>query len=177
MISATQDNRVPVRSASSLQKEPDAHAIARHLRTVLRGLILVAALATVICLFYFQEQAYLAAIPIPILLFLLLGASWLERNSRAKMLRRGGQAEITKEEVEIDEDAVALSLVLKLAGVFALAAIIVAASFFNWEIVGLAAATLFAMAILIGLPYWPLIISDARAEEEDKLLSREQDAQ
>jgi hypothetical protein len=101
-------------------KEPDAHLVARHFRTGVRLLLTLALIGTVVCLFCFQEAAYLAAIPIPVLYAVLATTNYLERRSRITEFRSPKKSGISREEMEIDIETVGIVTLLKVLGVLAI---------------------------------------------------------
>ncbi|QDT12723.1 hypothetical protein [Stieleria marina] len=153
----------------ALSHESDAHVVSRHFRTGVRALLALALIATVVCLFFFREVAYLAAIPIPFLYAVLAFVNYLEYRSRASNLCSDGEKELSREELEADVETVGIVTLMKVIGVLAIGAFIVAASLFDWQIVGAAAAALFFLMLLIQLPFLPLYFSESERDELDKL--------
>ncbi|TWU46662.1 hypothetical protein [Rubripirellula reticaptiva] len=152
--------------------EPDAHVVARHFRTGVRLLLGLSLIATVLCLAFFQKAAYLAAIPIPLLYAVLALTNYLEFRSRGSNLRSAEGADVSREEMQVDIETVGVVTLLKVLGVLAIGTFIIAASFFDWRTVGIAAAALFFIVILIQLPYLPLYFSEAERDEREKLENR-----
>lgn len=153
----------------SSQQELDAHIITRRFRTGVRFLLAFALIATVICLFFFQEFAHLAAIPIPVLYVVLAFTNYLEIRARAANFHDSARRGISREELEIDIETVGIVTLLKVLGALAVGTFIVAASFFEWRLAGTAAAALFFLAILILSPYLPLFITEVERDELEKL--------
>lgn len=143
--------------------------MARHFRTGVRLLLALSLIATVVCLFFFRDVAYLAAIPIPVLYVVLAFTNYLEVRSNTAHFNDPGEAGISREEWEVDIETVGIVTLLKVLGVLAIGTFIVAASFFDWPAVGIGAAALFLLVILIQLPYLPLYFSEAERDELDKL--------
>ena len=156
----------------TIAEEPEAHVVARHFRTGVRILLALSLIATVVCLFFYQDAAYLAAIPIPVLYGILVITNYLELRSRATNLRSPKASAISREEIEVDVETVGVVTLLKVLGVLAISSFIIAASFFDWQIVGIVAAAMFLLMILIQLPYLPLYFSEAEREEREKLDSQ-----
>ncbi len=152
-----------------LSTEPDAHVMARHLKTVVRALLVGFLVGTIAALLFFRPVAYLCAIPIPVLYIVLVLANSYERSARASRLRRTGQVHLSGREIQLDEEVAGVSTALKIAGAIALAAIIIAASLFEWKFVGIAAAAVFFYVSFMMLPYWPLFVSESRREEHEKV--------
>lgn len=150
--------------------EPDAHVMMRHAKTILRFLLIVALIATSVLLLYLPPAAYLAALAVPVLFLGFVFVSYLERKSKAKVLRSKNQLNISQKEVEMDVQyagiytAMALALFLAL-GVFIMAATMVE----DWSMVGMVAATFFLLSVFLLFPYIPLFIEEAEHDERDKL--------
>lgn len=159
--------------SKTVPHEPDAHVVARRFRTGVRLLLALSLIATVVCLFFLQDAAYLAAIPIPILYAVLALTNYLEIRSRASNLRSPGESGIGRQEMQIDIQTVGIVTLLKVLGVLAVGTFIIAASFFDWRIVGAAAAALFFLIILIQIPYLPLYFSESERDERDRLRSQQ----
>jgi hypothetical protein len=149
--------------------EPDSHVATRHMRTVVKCLLIIALLATVGLLIFYRPAAYLAAIPVPILYFILAVLNLMERRSRASQLRRPGQTTLGQEEIEVDVETIGVVTVLKVLGVLAIGTFIIAAAFFDLAVVGVIAAGGFLLAILIELPYLPLFFTESERDERAKL--------
>ncbi|WP_236696163.1 hypothetical protein [Rhodopirellula islandica] len=157
-----------------LPAEPDAHALSRHFRTGVRILLAASLIGTCVSLLFFSEVAYLAAIPIPFLYAVLAFVNYLEVRSRATELRERGPNRLTKEEIDADVETAGVILMLKVLGVLAAAAFIIAAAFFEWQYVGIIASGLFFLAVLINTPYLPLFFAEAKQDELDHLRSDKQ---
>jgi hypothetical protein len=149
--------------------ESDAHAISRHLRVVIRILLIVATVATILLFLFYRPATYLAAIPIPVLILVLTLVNELERRSRASALRHQGQTSITKEELEEDVQTVGIATALKIGGALALGTFIVAGSLFDLATVGIGATALLLLAILIEIPYLGLFITETERDELEKV--------
>lgn len=149
--------------------EPDAHIGTRHVRTVVKGLLIFALLATIVLLLFYRPAAYLAAIPIPVLYFLLVVLNLVERRTRASQLQRPGENAISQEEVEVDVEIIGILTVMKVLGVLAIGTFIIAAAFFDLAVVGVIAAGGFMLAILIELPYLPLFFTESERDERAEL--------
>jgi hypothetical protein len=152
--------------------EPDAHWMTRKARVVLRLMLLIAVVATILLMIFYRPAAYLAALPVPALLLAYSYVSHLERQSRADVLRNPRQKSISQDEVELDVQYAGIFTALALFILIALSTFMIAATMIeDWSMVGLAAAVLFLLAILIMLPYLPLFIIDSSTDERDKLMS------
>lgn len=149
--------------------EPHAHLMMRRVRVVSRWLLVLALLATVTLFIMVPSAAYLAAIPIPILFVVYVFAGLWERQSRSAVLRKQGQDAITKEEVELDVRDKGIYTALGIFFVLALGTFIIAASLFEWPLVGGVAAAGLLLAILINLPYLTLFVQEAERDERDKI--------
>jgi hypothetical protein len=150
--------------------EPEAHVMMRHAKTTLRFLLIVALIATVGLYLFFRPAAYLAALPVPVLFLGFVFVSYLERQSRAKVLRSTNRSTISQEEVEMDVQYAGIYTAMGLTLMFALATFVVAATMVeDWSMIGIVAAVLFLLSVLIILPYIPLFIVDAANDERDKL--------
>jgi len=150
-------------------QESDAHVVSRRFRDAVRGLLILALVATIFCLLFYREAAHLAAIPIPFLYVTLAFINYFESRSRTSVLRRSDQAEISREETEIDTETIGIVTLLKVLGMLALGTFIIAAALFDMRIVGVAAAAAFLLAVLINLPYLPLFVSESERDELEKL--------
>lgn len=155
--------------ANTRPSEPDAHVVARHFRTGVRLLLVLSLIATFACFFLFQQAAYLAAIPIPVLYAVLAVSNYLEIRSRASNLRSLEESGVRRERMEIDMETVGIVTLLRVLGVLAIGTFIIAASLFDWKVVGAAAAALFFLMLLIQMPFLPLYFSEAERDERDKL--------
>ncbi len=149
--------------------ESDAHVVSRQFRTGVRALLALSLIATIACLFFLRDAAYLAAIPIPVLYAVLAFTNYLEVRSRAANLRSPNQKRITIEELEMDIETVGIVTLMKVIGVLAIGTFIIAASLFDWAVVGAAAAALLCIAILIQTPFLPLYFSEFERDELAKL--------
>lgn len=149
--------------------EPDAHIMMRRAKSVVRLLMVLAIIAAVLSLVFFRPAAYLAALPIPILFVLYVIVSLLEQQARASALRRPGQTTISNEEIETDVRSAGFYTGLAIAIVLALGTFVVAISFYEWPLVGFAAAALLFLATLIEIPYLTLFIAEAERDERDKI--------
>lgn len=156
-------------SSGTYPLEPDGHVVARHFRTGVRFLLALSLIAAILCPFLLKEAAYLAAMPIPVLYGVLALANYLEFRARASNLRTPGDSKIGPEEVQVDIQTVGIVTLLKVFGVLAVGAFIIASSYFDWKLVGAATAALFLLIILIQLPYLPLYYSESERDERDKL--------
>jgi hypothetical protein len=150
--------------------EPDAHVMMRHAKTIFRLLLILALIATTLLFSFFRPAAYLAALPVPVLFVGFVLVSYLEKQARAKALRSRDQSTISQEEVEMDIQYAGIYTALGLTLLFALATFIVAATIVeDWSMIGLVAAVLFLLSVLIVFPYIPLFIIGASEDERDKL--------
>ncbi len=132
-------------------------------------LLALSLIGTVVCFFFLRDAAYLAAIPIPVLYAVLAFTNYLEVRSRASSLRSPSQKRITPWELEMDIETVGIVTMIKLLGVLAIGAFIIAASILDWSVVGAAAAALLCIAILIQTPFLPLYFSEFERDELAKL--------
>ena len=153
----------------ALSHEPDAHVVSRHFRTGVRAMLALSLIATIVCLFFLREAAYLAAMSIPVLYAVLAFTNYLELRSRASNLRSDGQMRLSREELEMDIETVGIVTLLKVIGVLAIGAFIVAASVLDWQVVGAAAAAMFFLMLLIQTPFLPLYFSESERDELAKL--------
>ncbi|QDV20545.1 hypothetical protein Pan153_52210 [Gimesia panareensis] len=152
--------------------EPDSHVMMRHAKTILRFLLIVALIATGVLLLFFRPAAYLAALPVPVLFFAFAYVSYLERQSKAKVLRSTNQSAISQKEVEMDVQYTGIYTAMALMLFLALGTFIVAATMVeDWSMVGMVAAIFFLLSVFILFPYIPLFIDEAEHEERDKLQS------
>lgn len=164
-------------NAHPLSTEPDAHVLSRHFRTGVRTLLAAALVATIVAIVAYPQVAYLAAIPVPVLCGVMVLTNYLVLRSRASELRKRGSDRIGKEEIEVDVETAGIILLLKVIGILAIGTFIIAAAFFEWKSVGIVAATLFLLAVLINLPYLPLFFTEAERDELDHLRSQNRDHQ
>jgi hypothetical protein len=150
--------------------EPDAHVMMRHAKTIFRWLLILALIATTLLIIFFRPAAYLAALPVPVLFVGFVFVSYLEKQSRASVLRSSNQSTISQEEVQMDIQYAGIYTALGLTLLFALATFIVAATMVeDWSMIGIVAAFLFLLAVFIVFPYIPLFIVGASEDERDKL--------
>lgn len=154
-----------------LPTEPDAHVLSRHFRTGVRILLAASLIGTILSLLMFPEVAYLAAIPIPFLyaVLALALANYFEVRSRASSLRERDAQRLSQEEIQADVETAGVLLILKVLGVLAAAAFIIAAAFFEWQYVGIIASGLFFLAVLINTPFLPLFFVEAEHDELERL--------
>lgn len=142
----------------------------RQAKTIFRLLLILALIATTLLLIFFRPAAYLAALSVPTLFLGFVFVSYLEKRSRAKSLRRANQSTISREEVEMDVQYAGIYTAMGLAFFFVIATLIVATTLVeDWSMVGMVAAGLFLLSVLIVFPYIPLFILDASEDERDKL--------
>jgi hypothetical protein len=112
----------------------------------------------------------LVALPVPVLLLVYAYVSYLEKQSRAEMLRVPGQKHLSKDEIEWDVRSAGFLTALVLAALVGLSARIIAATFVvDWAMVGLVAAVIFLLSILIMLSCIPHFIIDSSNDERKKL--------
>jgi hypothetical protein len=152
-------------TSQRLPAEPDAHVLSRHFRTGVRFLLAASLIGTCLSLLFFREVAYLAAIPIPFLYAVLALTNYLEVRSRATLLRGHATHRLGKEEIETDVETAGVILILKVLGVLAVAAFIIAAAYFEWQSVGIIASGLFFLALLINTPFLPLFFAEVERDE------------
>ncbi|MCA8960767.1 MAG: hypothetical protein KDC38_09650 [Planctomycetes bacterium] len=155
--------------AGPIRSEPDAHAMTRHVLATVYVLLALFLVATVIGLIFFPSVAYAAAIPIPILTVVLLVANSYEEPTRLSTLRGKDPSTITDEETRADEETTGLTTGLKIAGVLAVAALVLAASLFEWRVVGLMAVGIFLYMVFVGLPLWLAAVFVSEEDEHEKL--------
>jgi hypothetical protein len=170
--SQASEGEEPMKSSAPAKpalREPDAHVMMRHAKTVVRVLLILSLVSTIVALLFFRPAAYLAAIPIPILFAIYLLVGQFERQSRAAALRDPGQATISQEEVELDVQDVGIYTGLGIAFLLALGTFIIAASVFDWALVGIVATGGFLLAVLINIPYLSLIVEEAERDEREKV--------
>jgi hypothetical protein len=154
----------------------------RHAKTILRILLAIMVLSTISLLIFYRPAAYLAAVPVPILFLGYLFACYLERQSRAMLLRVPNQTLISADEVEMNAEYAGIYTAMGLVLLFAISSFIVVATMVeDWGTVGLSASVLFLLALFIVLPYLPIFIAEAAQDERDKLereaeSDREEDA-
>jgi O-antigen/teichoic acid export membrane protein len=161
--------------------EPHAHVMMRHTRTLLRLLLAIAIVASIVLMVYFRPAAYLAAIPIPILLILYAMVSFFERQSRVTNLRDVGATSISKEELEEDVQGAGIYTTILIGVLFVLGAFVAAASIFDWTIIGIAGAVLLLLSLFYALPFLPIFVVEAANDERNEItrqaMEREEDAE
>lgn len=81
---------------------PDAHVMARHFRTGVHLLLVLALITTVVCLLFGQQAASPFAIPFPVLCAVLAFTNDLEFRSRALNLRKRGETAISRKKLEVN---------------------------------------------------------------------------
>lgn len=149
--------------------EPDAHILMRHARSVLFLLLVSAVIATAALFVFFRPAAYLAALSLPMLFLSLVFVCYLERQSRAEMLRSRNQQVISPEEVSMNVRFAGINMVMALILLFGVATLIMAASMVtDWSMVGLVAAVLFILSSVMLFPYIPLFIEGSEQDQSDK---------
>ncbi len=150
--------------------EPHPHAMMRQAKMFLLYLLILALIATVLLLLFFRPAAYLAALAVTALLVCLVIVGFLERQSTIQMLRSTDQSSITKEEEDMGVQYAAILTAITLIMFSALAATLVATSLVeDWAMVGVVAAALFLLSILLMFPYLTLFLVGAEREERDKV--------
>lgn len=150
--------------------EPDAHKVMRRAKVGLRVLLLLAIVATIALLALYRPAAYLAALPVPVLFLAYIYVSYTERRARAETLRGANQHAISKDEIELDIRVAGFSTAFVLLFVLALSTFVVAATMIeDWANVGVGAAILVLLSILIIFPYIPLFILESENGERAKL--------
>lgn len=149
--------------------EPDVHVGFRRARTLLRYVVLAGLVATIALLMLQHPAAYLIAFPLPVLIVLLAIVRYYERQSRASAVRKPDQKHVGEDEVEIDVEGMGVFTLLGVVVLIALGTFVIAAAYFDWEIVGIAAAAILFLALLINIPYIPLLVTEARRDERAKV--------
>jgi hypothetical protein len=149
--------------------EPDAHIMMRQAKTTVRWLLIIALVSTIMLFLFVRPAAYLGAIPVPILFLIYLLLGQFERQSRASALRKPGQKTISQEEIELDVQDAGLFTGLGIALLLAIGTFIIAASLFDWALVGAVATALLLLAVLIDIPYLSLIVEEAERDEREKV--------
>jgi uncharacterized RDD family membrane protein YckC len=150
--------------------EPHSHRMMRSARLALRIMLVVAILSAILLLLVHPSSAYLAAFPLPVLLVAYIAVGYLERQSRAEVLRAPNQSVISKEEVEMDIRFAGIFTAAFLVTLLALSALVIAASLVVvWSMVGLVAGVILLLSVLIMLPYIPLFIMESGRDEREKL--------
>ena len=149
--------------------EPDSHIMMRHAKTILWIFLVISVLSTIALLIFYRPAAYLAAVPVPILFLGYLFACYLERQSRALLLRVPNQTLISGDEVEMNAEYAGIYTAMGLILFFAISAFVVVATMVeDWGTVGLSASVLFLLALFIVLPYLPIFIAEAAQGERNK---------
>ncbi len=69
----------------------------------------------------------------------------------------------------MDIETVGIVTLFKVVGVLAIGTFVIAASLFDWPVVGAMAAALFCIAVLIQTPFLPLYFSESERDELAKL--------
>lgn len=141
----------------------------RHAQIVVRGLLTVAILATILLMVFYRLIAHLAAIPIPVLWFVLVLVGNFERRARASVLRNRGQTKSSEGEVEIDVESAGWVTALAVAGTLAIGSFLIAALLFGVESLAEKAFLFCFLAAFYVLPYLPLYIIEAGREEREKV--------
>lgn len=150
--------------------EPDAHVMMRHAKTILRALFLLALVTTIGLFIYLRPAAYLAALPMPVLFLAYIAVCHLERQSRVTMLRSANQSTISQEEVAMNIRYASISTAMVLALFLALATFVMATTLVEeWSMVGITAAVLFLLSVLMLVPYFSLFVANSGDNERDKL--------
>lgn len=150
--------------------EPDAHRMTRRARAAFGLLLILATVATILLMLLHWQVAYLAAFPIPVLFLAFIGVCYLERQSRAEVLRGADNAAVSKDEVELDIRFAGMYTALFLLVFLALSALVIAATLVvDWSMVGLVAGVILLLSILIMLPYIPLFVMESSRDEQEKL--------
>ena len=145
--------------------EPRAHSMMRSAKSIVRILLIGAAIATILLLIFLPAAAYLAAIAIPISFVLLVIVTLMEQQSRSIVIRQSGQTEITSEEVDMDGVYAWIYTALAVVGLLALGSFIVAATLTDLASVGIGSAVLFLFSVFVLCPYIPLFVQEFAADE------------
>lgn len=145
--------------------EPRAHSMMRNAKSIVRILLIGAAIATILLLIFLPAAAYLAAIAIPISFVLLVIVTLMEQQSRSIVIRQSGQTEITSEEVDMDGVYAWIYTALAVVGLLALGSFIVAATLTDLASVGIGSAVLFLFSVFVLCPYIPLFVQEFAADE------------
>ncbi|TWT79609.1 hypothetical protein CA13_10130 [Planctomycetes bacterium CA13] len=149
--------------------ESDAHRMSRHWQTAIRVILIALVVAAIVLFVFYRAAAYLAAIPIPILFVTLALLDYYEQRSRTHHRHKLGEADLSKQEIEEEVETAGIVMVLKVFMALALGTFIVAAAFFDWATVGIAATATLFLAILINLPYLLLGFAESERDEREKL--------
>jgi hypothetical protein len=163
------NNNVTGKDRTNVSREPDAHVMMRRAKLAVGGLLILSLVATFVTLLFFRQAAYLAAIPIPILFIVYVMVGQFERQARASELRGDDPNQITAHEVDVDVKDAGLFTGLGIGFLLALGAFIVAASLFEWPLIGATATAGFLLLVLINIPYLALFVSEAERDELDKV--------
>ena len=158
-----------INSPCRLPAEPDAHVMMRRLLVLTRLLFAFFLIATVLLLVFYRPAAHLAAIPIPVLGFVLIIVNYLEQRSRASVLRVPGQERVSAREAEVDVRDAGIAMGLEIAGVMAFSTFAIAALFFDITTLGFGATLTLLVAIWYGIPYWGLFVTEAMREERERV--------
>ena len=156
--------------------EPHAHAIARRMQFGIRIFLALAVFVAGILLVFNRNVAYVAILPIPLLYVALMFMGSAERQTRASELRSVGQSEISEEEIEIDVATNRNALILEISGMLAMGVFLVVASLYELHMVMLMGFVFVVYGGFLGLPYWHLFLSQADAEEREKVAPDRRDA-
>ena len=141
----------------------------RRARTTARWLLIIALVSTIVLFLFVRPAAYLGAIPVPILFVVYVLLGQFERQSRANSLRESGQETISQQEIELDVQDAGIFTGLGIAFLLAIGTFIIAASLFDWALVGAVATGGFLLAVLINIPYLYLIVEEAERDEREKV--------
>jgi hypothetical protein len=158
-----------MQSRIAWSSESDAHRMTRHVQWIGRALLLLFLLATIICLIFYRQAAWAAAVPIPVIYGALVIAKYYERQSRREVLGERGNRTLSAPEHDLDLEVAGVATIFKVLALLALGCLIIAASFFELAIVGILAAALFFLSVLIELPYLFLFFGESQREEDEKL--------
>ena len=138
-------------------------------KMIAKTLLIVALVATLVTLLFIRSAAYLAAISVPVFFTIYVVVSLLEKQSRTEEVRKPGQTTISDDEVNLDVRDAGIYTGLGIALLLALGAFIIAASLFEWPLVGAIATTGFLLAVLINIPYLSLLVQEAKRDEHERI--------
>jgi hypothetical protein len=149
--------------------EPHAHLIARRMLFGIRIFLALAVLLAGLLLVFNRHIAYTALLPIPVLYVVLMFMRYTERQTRASELRSADQSEISDEEIEVDVATNRIALILEISGILLMGVFLVVASLYELHMVMLMSFVFLIYCCFLGLPYWHLFLSQADADERQKV--------
>ncbi len=148
--------------------DSDAHRLMWRLKIAALALLITAVFSSLGLLVISHPAAYLAALPIPLFVLAYVIISNKEQEARMSFRPRSAEQNPNQEEIELDVEDAKVFTAFGIAFIIAIGTFIIAAIFFEWRMVAIAAIATLFLALLINIPYLTLLVQEAGEEEREK---------